>query len=249
MSDTNLVIVAGLGEVGGPLFRILGRSYSCLSVDIEPVESLGPCSVLHICYPFQIADFVGTTAAYIRKYEPGLIIINSTVSPGTTAKISAVAGATVAYSPVRGKHAKMEQDMLFYRKFVGADNPAAVAQARTHFEGAGFKTAAFPNATAGEVAKLIETTWLGILVGWAQEVERIAGRYDATYEDLNAFIAEVAFLPHDVFPGLIEGHCVMPNIALLRSVMRSDFLDAVVNSNDFKRSGATRSTLTGKTND
>lgn len=240
MSETNHVVVVGMGEVGAPLFRILRRSYRCLDVDIQPVDLPWPCSVLHICYPFQIRDFVGTTARYIEKYQPALTIINSTVAPGTTTKVSMTTGAAVAYSPVRGKHAKMEQDMLFYRKFVGADDPAVRGLGLAHFEHAGFKTGTFPTALAGELAKLIETTWLGILVGWAQEVERVAASYGTTYEDVNEFIKEIAFLPNDVYPGVIGGHCVMPNIAILRSLLQSDFLDAVARSNDMKLSEQAR---------
>lgn len=249
MSDTRHVVVVGMGEVGGPLSKILSQTYRCLEVDVQPVEPPGPCSVLHICYPFQIPDFVGTTARYIAKYQPELTILNSTLAPGTTAAVAAAAQAPVAYSPVRGKHVKMVQDMLHYRKFVGADDAATVAQARAHFEGAGLKTGAFPNSRAGEVAKLLETTWLGVLVGWAQEVERIAAQYDATYQDMNAFIEEIAFLPQGVFPGVIGGHCVMPNIAILRSVLQSDYLDAVVKSNERKRNSAVAQTAEAMAHD
>jgi UDP-glucose 6-dehydrogenase len=235
MSESDCVVIVGIGEVGGPLSQILSRSNRCLEVDIQPVDAPGPCSVLHICYPFPIPNFVGTTARYIEKYRPSLTIINSTVAPGTTEKVAAAAQAPVAYSPVRGKHAKMVHDMQFYRKFVGADDPHALQLACAHFEGAGLKTGMLPNSRACEVAKLLETTWLGILVGWAQEVERIAERHGASYKDMNAFIEEIAFLPQGVFPGVIGGHCVMPNIAILRSVVQSEFLDAVVKSNELKR--------------
>lgn len=236
MSNTDHVIVVGVGEVGGPLYTILSKAYACIKVDIEPVDSPGPCSVLHICYPFQIPDFIGVSARYIEKYQPALTIINSTVVPGTTARVAEAAHAPVVYSPVRGKHVKMVEDMQYYRKFVGADEPHALDRALKHFEGAGLKTGMFPSSRVGELAKLLETTWLGILVGWAQEAERIAAGYGATYQDVNAFIEEIPFLPAGIFPGVIGGHCVMPNIAILRSVLQSEFLDAVVNSNERKRS-------------
>ena len=242
------VIVAGLGEVGAPLLKILSRNYRCVGVDIQPVPPPGPCSVLHICYPFQIPDFVGTTVRYALRYQPELIVINSTVAPGTTARVAAAVNVPTVYSPVRGKHAKMENDMLFYRKFVGADDPAIAAAARTHFEQAGFRTGMFPSSAAGEAAKLLETTWLGILVGWAQEVERIGARYGASYEDMSAFIEEIAFLPQGIFPGAIGGHCVMANIAILRSILQSDFLDAVVKSNALKVSQVQQPSLTAKAN-
>jgi UDP-glucose 6-dehydrogenase len=240
MADANHVIVVGMGEIGQPLCRILSKTYRCSQVDIQPVEPPGPCSVLHICYPFQGHNFVETTANYIHKYRPAITIINSTVVPGTTNQVSKLSGAKVAYSPVRGKHAKMEEDMLFYAKFVAADDLETQAQAVAHFKDAGFKTNTFPSASAGEVAKLIETTWLGVLVGWAQEVERIAALHGARYEDVNAFIQEIPFLPHDIFPGSIGGHCVMPNIAILRSQLHSAFLEAIVISNEQKLARSTQ---------
>ena len=233
MTD-EVVIVVGLGEVGKPLLNILSRSYKCVGMDIHPVEIEKQCSVLHICIPFQLKDFVGVVSAYIAKFKPRYTVINSTVAPGTTQAIAQRSGSNVAYSPVRGKHAKMELDMLQYRKFVGADDPWVADAVIQHYAEAGFKTDRFRNTQIGELSKLLETTWLGVLVGWAQEAERLADKYGATYDEVSAYIEEVDFLPH-VFPGFIGGHCVMPNIAILRSVLQSDFLDAIVKGNDWKR--------------
>lgn len=228
-----VVIVVGLGEVGRPLFNILSRLYECIGVDIQPVEVTKPCSVLHICIPFQLGDFVGTSCEYIAKYKPRYAVVNSTVAPGTTRAIAERSGVPVAYSPVRGKHAKMEADMLRYRKFVGANDPKVADAVIQHYAGAGFKTDRFRSWEVGELSKLLETTWLGVLVSWAQEAERLAEKYGATYDEVDAYIEEIDFLPH-VFPGIIGGHCVMPNIAILRSNLQSDFLDAIVKGNELK---------------
>lgn len=232
--SNEIVIVAGLGEVGNPLLQILSRSYDCKGVDIAPVQIDRPCSVLHVCYPFQLPDFVGTTASYIQKYKPALTVINSTLAVGTTRKVQERVSTPVVYSPVRGKHAKMEQDMLHYQKFVGGFDEQSTQRAAEHFAGAGFAVSKFRNPEVGELSKLVETTWLGILIGWAQDVERMAVSCGASYEEVNAFIKEISFLPSHVFPGRIGGHCVMSNIAILRSKMSSKLLDAVVESNERK---------------
>ncbi len=229
-----IVVVAGMGEVGRPLLKILSRTYECAGIDVEPAQINRPCSVLHICYPFQIRDFVSTTVSYIKKYQPRLTIINSTVGVGTTRKVQGLVQDPIVYSPVRGKHAQMEQDMLHYRKFVAGFNAQSALQAAQHFAGAGFEVATFRTPEAAELSKLVETTWLGILIGWAQEVERIAAACSASYEEVNAFIKEVSFLPSHVFPGRIGGHCVMPNIAILRDRFPSKLLDAIVESNEAK---------------
>jgi UDP-N-acetyl-D-mannosaminuronate dehydrogenase len=230
-----LTVIVGMGEVGKPLALILGRAYRCCEVDLAPVEISEPCEVLHICYPFQIRDFLGTTQHYIDRYNPKLTIINSTMAPGTTDAIYQACGRRpTAYSPVRGKHTRMEADMLRYRKFVAGCDQAATDAASAHFIGAGFKTATFPSARIGELSKLLETTYFGVLIGWAQEVERLAQQHGAQFADINAFIEEIDFLPAHIFPGVIGGHCVMPNIAILQQQYASKFLQAVVESNQQK---------------
>jgi UDP-N-acetyl-D-mannosaminuronate dehydrogenase len=229
----SVVVVAGLGEVGKPLLRILERTYPCLGIDVAPVDIECPCSVLHVCYPFQVKDFVGVTVRYVEKYKPELVIIHSTVSVGTTTRVRDRVRVPVAYSPIRGKHARMEQDLLHYQKFIGADNRQTLEQATQHLSAAGFRVAGFLNAETAELSKLLETTWLGVLVGWAQDVERMAAEYGASYEEVDRFVEEISYLPR-VFPGFIGGHCVMPNIAILRDRFSSRFLDAVVESNESK---------------
>jgi UDP-N-acetyl-D-mannosaminuronate dehydrogenase len=87
MNKNPLVAVLGLGEVGKPLLAILSRHYECVGIDIDPVVLERPCSVLHICYPFLIPDFIATTVDHIKRYHPELIVINSTVAPGTTEQV------------------------------------------------------------------------------------------------------------------------------------------------------------------
>jgi UDP-N-acetyl-D-mannosaminuronate dehydrogenase len=230
------VLVVGMGEVGKPLYRILSRTFECVGIDVKPIDVRSPCAVLHICYPFQIPDFIGTTAEYVYKYSPALTVINSTVAPGTTRKIQeAIGECAVAYSAVRGKHAWMERDMLRYKKFVAAPRAEALQMALAHFGEAGFHTASFSTPELAELAKLLETTYLGVLIAWAQEMEHLAARYGGTFESVNIFIKEIDFLPSHVFPGEIGGHCVLPNIAILRSQLKSKFLDLVVESNQRKQ--------------
>ena len=229
-----VVVVVGLGEIGRPLLTILSRKYVCKGVDVEPADIVEPCSVMHICVPYQVADFVAIVSGYIRKYRPQLTIVHSTVIPGTTRLICENTASSVAYSPVRGKHAHMERDMLRYNKFVAGIDPRVSELAVAHLSEAGFKTETFRTPEIGELTKLLETTWLGVLIGWTQEMERFAQAYGASFEEINTFIKEIDFLPSSIFPGFIGGHCVMPNIALLQKRFQSLFLDAIVHSNKSK---------------
>ena len=128
--------------------------------------------VLHICYPFEIKDFVGETARYIDLFKPRLTIINSTVAVGTTRAVAQRTGTALAHSPVRGKHVRMLEELQSYMKFIGPTDAASGKFAAEHFEGAGLKTKVLSAPEATELAKLSETTYFGLLIAWAQEVER-----------------------------------------------------------------------------
>ena len=235
MSTQEIVVVVGLGEVGRPLLNILSRSFQCVGVDLAPVDIHQPCSVLHVCYPFHSRNFISTTADYVDKYAPLRTIVHSTVAPGTMRELqNEIGGKHLAYSPVRGKHARMEADMMRYKKFVAASSPEVAQEAATHLSNAGFRTSIFRTLEIAELSKLLETTYLGLLVAWAQEVEGFAACYDASAEEINTFLQEIDCLPAHIFPGHIGGHCVMPNIEILRSQFDSKFLDAIVESNELK---------------
>jgi len=178
---------------------------------------------------------MSATVGYVEKYHPSFTIINSTVPPGTTRQIQARVDPPVIYSPVRGKHARMQEDMLRYKKFVAGFHSDETELAMGHFSKAGFETAAFRTPEIAELSKLLETTWLGVLVGWSQEVERLAAQLGGSYEDVNSFLREIDFLPSHIFPGVIGGHCVMSNILLLREYFDSKYLDAVLESNQAKQ--------------
>src|SRR4029453_1431380 len=134
------VIIVGLGEVGKPLLEIMKSRYQVFGVDINQPAPISQCDVMHICFPFQGGRFVGEVVRYIDQYHPALTIINSTVAPCTTRSIAAESGTAVVHSPVRGKHARMQQEMLHYVKFVGALDQQSGQRAAEHFEGVGMKT-------------------------------------------------------------------------------------------------------------
>lgn len=235
MKKHEKVVVAGLGEVGKPLVELVSKHYETIGVDIAPIPRIEPADVLHVCYPFQIKDFIGETARYIELFKPALTIINSTVSIGTTRAVANRTGAVVVNSPVRGKHARLLEELRSYTKFIGAMDPAAGAVAAEHFESVGLKTRIFSSPEATELAKLTETTYLGVMIAWAQEVERYCDKAGQNYHEVTSFYDEIAFFPPvKYFPGIIGGHCVMPNIKILNKYSRSVILEAIQASNDLK---------------
>lgn len=229
-SSAAAVLVVGLGEIGRPLLDILRGAHDAAGRDIEdrPFDGV---QVLHLCFPYS-PDFVSAAARYVALYEPAVVVVNSTVVPGTTTEIQEKTGVPAVYSPVRGKHARMAEELRSYRKFVAGTSATAVALVEDHFAAAGMTTQRMSSPEALELAKLLETTYFGVLVAWAQEMDRFAGAVDADYWETTAFLEEIGFFPPVRFqPGYIGGHCVMPNLELLEQVRSSPFIDLMRDSN------------------
>jgi len=236
MREQQKVVVVGLGEVGKPLFELVSRHHEVIGVDIEPPKQrVEKVDVLHICFPFEIKDFIGESARYIELFKPALTIVNSTVGIGTTRAIAERSGTPVVNSPVRGKHVRMLEELQHYTKFVGASDPAAAQFAAKHFESMGLKTKILSAPEATELAKLTETTYFGLMIAWAQEVERYCDRLNQDYAQVSSFYDEIKFFPAvKYFPGVIGGHCVMSNIEILSKLDNSALLKAIKTSNQEK---------------
>src|SRR5215813_4326284 len=106
------VLVVGLGEIGGRAFHGV--------------------RVLHLCFPFG-PDFVTSASRYVSLYQPEVVVVNSTVVPGTTRAIQEKTGTPAVYSPVRGKHVRMTEELRRYRKFVAGASAETVALVEDHF--------------------------------------------------------------------------------------------------------------------
>jgi UDP-N-acetyl-D-mannosaminuronate dehydrogenase len=235
--DKKVDLVIGLGEIGKPIKEVLERTYTVIGRDIEPVEVPSNIGVLNICYPYQVNGFEKTTVAYMQQYQPELTIVHSTIVPGTMRKISEMMPEMMlAYSPVRGKHTRMLQELMHYTKFIAGITPEAGKRGLEYLAGAGFKAHQATSCESLELAKIVETTYFGLLIAWSQEVERYCESLGADYDEAMLLTQEVNYLPPVVFqPGFIGGHCVMPNIQLLETVHPSPFLNVIKESNELKK--------------
>jgi UDP-N-acetyl-D-mannosaminuronate dehydrogenase len=229
------VLIVGLGEVGRPLLELAQRSqHDVTGIDVAPtaLPEPGEIAVMHVCYPFEIDDFVGETQRYIELIAPELTVINSTVAVGTTRAIHERTKARIAHSPVRGKHARMVEELTRYQKYVGAVEQADGVEVAAHFDSLGMPTRVLSSPEATELAKLTETTHFGLLIAWAQEVERLCDRVGADYDEVVSIYDEIDFFPPvKYFPGVIGGHCVLPHIEILSRAQDSPVLEAIRWSN------------------
>lgn len=226
------VLVIGLGSVGKALLKIVSESrfYKVSGLDKEK-EIVEKTDIIHICYPYS-DNFIKGTISYIDRFCPKLVIIESTVLPGTTRKIHEKTNAHVCHSPIRGQHNNLYRDIKRYSKYVGAVNRSVFNMAREHFERIGIKVNSIQQPEYTELIKLLDVCQYGILIAWAQEAEKICKRFGVSHDLLRDFGEETQKLyglRPDIYPPRegIKG-CVWENATLLREIENSNFLDLII---------------------
>ena len=247
---TEKVLVVGLGEIGRALFDLLKEKggFTVYGLDLDEAKMRATCQdssempdkvdTMHICLPCKDqTSFVATVAGYTEKFKPNLVIINSTVHPGTTKKAQQSCTCLVAHSPVRGVHESpehMKWEIKRYIKYVGGADEKAAEAACKHFEKMGLKVKKLKSCAETELAKLFETTYRAWMIACFQEMHRISRAFEVEFDDAVDFLDDTHRIRLDrpiMFPDVIGGHCLIPNTELLLTCYDSDFLRLLLESN------------------
>ena len=223
MSD----VVLGMGEVGETLFSLLEeREISCVGIDSDESrcrnfvkDSIADSEYLHVCLPGELPDFEKTIVMWTAKIK-GLkaIIIHSTIRPGTSKKIQERFEIPVLYSPTRGVHRRFLKDIKRYSKFVSSEKDIK-PKIKLDFEQRFEKVEWMSNTKTAELAKvLVDTTYYGWLISYAQITKMICEKEGVDFDEMWKFADEI----HEnlgnrpkMYPGIIGGHCVIPNLNLI----------------------------------
>jgi len=247
------VLIVGLGEVGRALFELFKENGKFdvygFDIDKERMSKIAgekeipkELDVMHICYPcFGQENFIQTTVDYIRKFNPKLTIIDSTVSPGTTQKIYDFSKKLVVHSPIRGMHKTLETMKNYIRflcKYIGGVTEEAVDVARKHFEKLGLKVKVLRSPIETELAKLFETTYRAWMIVCFQEMHRISRRFNADFNEVVDMLEDTHRVRFDRplhYPDVIGGHCLIPNTELLLKSYDSEFLRLILESNEKRK--------------
>jgi UDP-N-acetyl-D-mannosaminuronate dehydrogenase len=248
------VLVVGLGEIGRTLFEFLKENdgFAVYGLDLDEtrmrattqnqVELPKTVDIMHICLPCSERDtFVTAVVDYFKQFKPGLLIINSTVPPGTTKKIQRDCECLVAHSPVRGVHKNpqhMKWEMKRWTKYVGGADAKAAEEACKHFEKMGLKAKVLKSCRETELAKLFETTYRAWMIACFQEMHRISRAFEVDFDDVVDFLENTHRVRLDrpiMFPGFIGGHCLIPNTELLLQSYDSEFLRLILKSNQKRK--------------
>lgn len=118
----------------------------------------------------------------------------------------------------------MLSDLIRYKKFFAIEKSApnhagAIKVYVKLLRSCHVKSKKISNPITLELAKIIvDTTYYGWLISFAQLSNIIAKKYGVDYDEMWEFSDEIhKFLGNrpKMFPGFIGGHCVIPNLSLL----------------------------------
>ena len=227
-------IVAGIGEIGKPILKLLSKHGVVVGFDSNPdlmderkfekYESL-KTSFLHIAIPVT-GKFINNVLKLYKKFQPECIVIHSTIKPGMTEKLQEKLSIPVIYSATRGVHKRMVYDLKRYTKFfvISANAPRgkwATTRYVQSMKRCGVKTKKMSKPETLELAKIIcDTSYLGWLVNYAQLSNVIAIEHGVDYDEMWSFSDEIQeFLGNrpKMYPSFIGGHCVIPNLNLINN--------------------------------
>ncbi len=231
--DASKIGILGYGEVG----QAIAKFYDNPKIkDLDRDDDLKGVEILHVCLPWS-EKFVEIVKKEIKKIKPKLTIIHSTITPGTTKKI----GGMVVHSPIRGIHPELFEGIKIFVKYIGADNKKAGELAKSHLESLGIKTKVFFPSVTTEIGKLLDTSYYGLIIAWHGEMEKICKKLGVKFEeavtDFNKtynegyiklgkknVIRPVLYSPK----GGITGHCIIPNVEILKNFSKSKAIDLIL---------------------
>ena len=224
-------VVAGLGEIGFPIYKIISRNFPVYGYDID--KKLIPNNpkkfenysvrFIHICIPYN-KFFLPNVLKLNKRFLPESIVIHSTIKPKTTQNLQKKLSIPIIYSATRGVHKRMASDLKRYTKFFALDkkikNSALMSKNYVNLmKKCGIKTKKLSNPITLELSKIIcDTSYYGWLINYAQMSKMIAKKYKVDYDEMWSLSDEIhKFLGNrpKMFPGFIGGHCVIPNLQLI----------------------------------
>lgn len=222
-------IILGMGEVGETIFKLLiERNFDCIGIDADSSKcknysnnTIENPEYLHVCIPGELKEFSEIVLNWINKIEGvQVILIHSTVKPGTTKKIQEKCEMPILFSPVRGVHERFLEDMKKYTKFISTDDKQLDLKIKRDLEKRFVKIDWMSTSKTAEFAKiLVDTTYYGWLINYAQITKMICEKENIDFDEMWKFADEI----HEnlgnrpkMFPGIIGGHCVIPNLNLVK---------------------------------
>ena len=248
------ILVVGMGEIGRPLFEIIEENseYTIYGDDLDPNRCSSnmknvpnKIDVIHICIPCkEMQPFIKIVVSYYKRYNPKVIIINSTVPPRTTNFVADViqnSNCLVVNSPMFGRHEDkdfMKERMKLYIRLIGGVTKEASEYVEKYYQDIGFKTKIVSSPLESELMKIMETTYAGWMITFFNEFHRTSEYFGANFVEICDALAATYYPRCEKpiwYPDVITGHCINQNIDLLLSTYDAGFLHLIKESNELRK--------------
>ena len=241
---TKIIGILGYGEIGKSIEEVYKKSKKKYKVQIRDLntDNFNDVDILNVCIPWS-ENFVSVVTDTIKEFSPELTIIHSTVVPKTTLTLQNLISpdCCVVHSPVRGVHPNLYEGLKTFTKYIGTDYRVCGEKASSHFTDLSLPYKVIQGSTTTELAKLMSTSYDGVVIAWHQEMKDMCDFYSVNFDDAvtewnttyNEGYTKLGS-PHFVRPilyppgGKIGGHCVTPNADLLKQGFTGDCLDLIL---------------------
>lgn len=229
--------ILGFGEVGGSLCNIYReKGFAPAVKDLKRCdEGFSHLNVLNICIPYSenfVEIAVDTGKEVIER--DGIMIIHSTVAPGTTREVEGklqqegLSSIAVGHSPIRGIHPHLGKGIKTFVKFVGANDRSAGSRVVEHLsKDLGLRSESFSPAETTELGKLLDTNYYALCVAFHGHAMEWCAKYGVNFDEaVTAFndsynkgysklgkqnVVRPILYPPQKDGGKIGGHCLVPN--------------------------------------
>lgn len=229
--------ILGFGEVGSSLWSVYKeRGLEPVVKDLDRCdEGFSHLDILNICIPYS-DRFIGIGVGVIKEVlkPDGIVIIHSTVAPGTTSKVESklrrrdLSNVAIGHSPVRGLHPYLAEGIKTFVKFVGANDRSIGSRISEHLSrDLGLSVETFSPAETTELGKLLDTDYYAVCVafhGYAKEwcdkygvdFDEAVTAFNDSYNKGYAKLGKKNVIRPTLYPpqkngGKIGGHCLVPN--------------------------------------
>lgn len=252
--DKKNVLVLGMGEIGKGVYEVIGKNldmnrWEVWMKDKEPLSQGAPeiFEVMHVCIPYDQKKFISIVNRLQERFNIAIVIIHSTVSPGTTRMCE-----HAVHVPIRGRHPKIKEAIETYPLFAGIESSGCFAgdlfmAPITYIKKAFGQTVTIcipPETT--ELAKIIDLSHYAVNLEFSRLTAKILKKFNVKPGVMEAFTKSrndglVELEGHSRFNlprlypmdenGVIGGHCVLPAVSLLNQAYPDSMLDNVMFNN------------------
>ena len=236
--------ILGIGEVDKAIKKLAEKKFKvyCKDVDFDEIGR-NKIDVLHICIPYT-KKFIKIVVENIKKINPQLVIINSTIELGATRKIFKKTNILIAHVPIMGVHPNLAKYQKMFTKTIGAVNSQSFKSAKKHWEKLGAKKIVkFDRPEETELAKLLSTTYYLTNIIFNKTAKKLTDKSKADFKQVYWQFNEIynegykqvdKNLQRQILKymaGPIGGHCVISNAEILNKAYKDSLIDFLLRFN------------------